>query len=79
MGLRFKLTLFTTRGRQFQCQRIFQVPAPVNAVILHPDQTQIMVGDQSGIIHMWDLRNDQNEQLVSLYLIFETITNNIFI
>ncbi|XP_063536592.1 target of rapamycin complex subunit lst8 [Cydia strobilella] len=51
-------------GRQFQCQRIFQVPAPVNAVIMHPDQTQIMVGDQSGIIHVWDLRTDQNEQLI---------------
>jgi hypothetical protein len=53
-------------GRQLQCQRIFQVPAPVNAVVLHPDQTQIMVGDQSGIIHMWDLRTDKNDQLVRL-------------
>ncbi|XP_028173381.1 target of rapamycin complex subunit lst8 [Ostrinia nubilalis] len=54
----------TRTGRQLQCQRIFQVPAPVNAVVLHPDQTQIMVGDQSGIIHMWDLRTDKNDQLI---------------
>ncbi|KAJ8722213.1 hypothetical protein PYW08_004615 [Mythimna loreyi] len=49
---------------QFRCTKIFQVQAAVNAVALHPDQTQIMVGDQSGIIHMWDLRTDQNEQLI---------------
>ncbi|KOB71970.1 putative G protein beta subunit-like protein [Operophtera brumata] len=47
-----------------RCQKIFQVPAPVNAVMLHPDQSQIMVGDQSGIIHIWDLKTDQNEQLI---------------
>ncbi|XP_045498128.1 target of rapamycin complex subunit lst8 [Colias croceus] len=51
-------------GRQFQCQRIFQVPAPVNAVVLHPDQSQIMVGGQTGIIHIWDLKTDHNEQLI---------------
>ncbi|KAG6444509.1 hypothetical protein O3G_MSEX003392 [Manduca sexta] len=49
---------------QTRCQKIFQVQAPVNAVMLHPDQSQIMVGDQSGIIHMWDLKTDQNDQLV---------------
>ncbi|XP_030019732.1 target of rapamycin complex subunit lst8 isoform X1 [Manduca sexta] len=48
---------------QTRCQKIFQVQAPVNAVMLHPDQSQIMVGDQSGIIHMWDLKTDQNDQL----------------
>ncbi|XP_062525777.1 target of rapamycin complex subunit lst8 isoform X2 [Bombyx mori] len=47
-----------------RCQKIFQVQAPVNAVMLHPDQSQIMVGDQSGIIHIWDLKTDQNEQLI---------------
>ncbi|KPI95660.1 Target of rapamycin complex subunit lst8 [Papilio xuthus] len=51
-------------GRPFQCQRIFEVPAPVNAVVLHPDQSQIMVGGQSGIIHIWDLKTDHNEQLI---------------
>ncbi|CAG9102873.1 unnamed protein product [Plutella xylostella] len=56
--------IWDLRARQPQCQRIFQVPAPVNAVCLHPDQTTIMVGDQSGIIHLWDLRTDQNDQLI---------------
>ncbi|XP_077298694.1 MTOR associated protein, LST8 isoform X2 [Arctopsyche grandis] len=50
--------------RSRSCQRIFQVQAPVNAVCLHPNQTEIIIGDQSGIIHLWDLRTDQNEQLV---------------
>lgn len=58
-------------GHQFQCQRIFQVPAPVNAVVLHPDQSQIMVGGQSGIIHIWDLKTDHNEQLVKTMCFYE--------
>ena len=57
-------------GHAFQCQRIFQVPAPVNAVVLHPDQSQIMVGGQSGIIHIWDLKTDHNEQLVIYMLCY---------
>ncbi|PBC28217.1 Target of rapamycin complex subunit lst8 [Apis cerana cerana] len=48
----------------FQCQRIFQVSAPVNCVCLHPNQAELIVGDQSGVIHLWDLRSDHNEQLI---------------
>ena len=39
--------------------------APVNCVCLHPNQGELLVGDQSGVIHIWDLRTDHNEQLVS--------------
>ncbi|GBP33759.1 Target of rapamycin complex subunit lst8 [Eumeta japonica] len=56
--------IWDLRSPQLQCQRIFQVSAPVNAVCLHPDQSQIMVGDQSGIIHLWDLNTDHNDQLI---------------
>lgn len=38
--------------------------APVNCVCLHPNQAELIVGDQSGVIHLWDLRSDHNEQLV---------------
>lgn len=38
--------------------------APVNCVKLHPNQTELVVGDQSGVIHLWDLNTDHNEQLV---------------
>lgn len=52
------------RSRNLQCQRIFQVSAPVNCVCLHPNQAELIVGDQSGVIHLWDLKTDHNEQLV---------------
>lgn len=55
---------FYERSSSFQCQRIFQVSAPVNCVCLHPNQAELIVGDQSGVIHLWDLRSDHNEQLV---------------
>lgn len=55
---------FIGRSSSFQCQRIFQVTAPVNCVCLHPNQAELIVGDQSGVIHLWDLRSDHNEQLV---------------
>jgi len=56
--------VFIFRSRSLQCQRIFQVSAPVNCVCLHPNQGELLVGDQSGVIHIWDLRTDHNEQLV---------------
>lgn len=42
----------------------FQVNAPVNTVCLHPNQGELFVGDQSGAIHVWDLKTDHNEQLI---------------
>lgn len=27
-------------------------------------QAELIVGDQSGVIHIWDLKTDQNEQLI---------------
>uniref|UniRef100_A0A8B9BUN0 Target of rapamycin complex subunit lst8 n=1 Tax=Anser brachyrhynchus TaxID=132585 RepID=A0A8B9BUN0_9AVES len=51
-------------SRNLQCQRIFQVNAPINCVCLHPNQAELIVGDQSGAIHIWDLKTDHNEQLI---------------
>ncbi|NXK75024.1 LST8 protein, partial [Amazona guildingii] len=56
--------LFSCRSRNLQCQRIFQVNAPINCVCLHPNQAELIVGDQSGAIHIWDLKTDHNEQLI---------------
>lgn len=65
---------FIDRSSSFQCQRIFQVTAPVNCVCLHPNQAELIVGDQSGVIHLWDLRSDHNEQLVCyLFLYFKIL------
>ena len=63
------------RSRNLQCQHMFQVGAPVTSVVLHPNQTQLIVGDQSGAINMWDLKTDHNEQLIpdtGLFLNFQT-------
>ncbi|NWS54016.1 LST8 protein, partial [Chunga burmeisteri] len=57
-------SLFWCRSRNLQCQRIFQVNAPINCVCLHPNQAELIVGDQSGAIHIWDLKTDHNEQLI---------------
>lgn len=61
---------FIDRSSSFQCQRIFQVTAPVNCVCLHPNQAELIVGDQSGVIHLWDLRSDHNEQLVCYLFLY---------
>ena len=37
-------------------QRIFQANAAVTCVCLHPNQQEMVVGDQSGVIHMWNLQ-----------------------
>lgn len=34
----FILVYFSLRSRNLQCQRIFQVNAPINCVCLHPNQ-----------------------------------------
>ncbi|NXX81116.1 LST8 protein, partial [Urocolius indicus] len=59
-----RFSLFCCRSRNLQCQRIFQVNAPINCVCLHPNQAELIVGDQSGAIHIWDLKTDHNEQLI---------------
>ncbi|XP_073980769.1 MTOR associated protein, LST8 isoform X1 [Rhodnius prolixus] len=56
--------IWDLRAKNLQCQRIFQVTAPVNCVWLHPNQYELIVGDQSGVIHLWDLKTDHNEQLI---------------
>jgi len=56
--------IWDLRSRSLQCQRIFQVKAPVNCVTLHPNQGELYVGDQSGSIHCWDLKTDVNEHLI---------------
>ena len=47
--------------RNLQCQRIFQANAPVNSVTLHPNQHELIVGDQNGAVHLWNLRADSSE------------------
>ncbi|CAH1155873.1 unnamed protein product [Phaedon cochleariae] len=56
--------IWDLRSRNNQCPKIFEVQAPINCVSLHPNQVELFVGDQNGIIYRWDLRTDNNEQLI---------------
>jgi len=53
--------IWDLRMRNLQCQRIFQANAPVNSVTLHPNQHELIVGDQNGAVHLWNLRADSSE------------------
>jgi len=37
------------------CQRDYECSAPVNTVVLHPNQAELISGDQNGNIRVWDL------------------------
>lgn len=53
--------IWDLRMRNLNCQRIFQANAPVNSVTLHPNQHELVVGDQNGAVHIWNLRADTSE------------------
>uniref|UniRef100_T1JEE6 Target of rapamycin complex subunit lst8 n=1 Tax=Strigamia maritima TaxID=126957 RepID=T1JEE6_STRMM len=55
--------IWDLRSRSQKCQRLFQVSAPVNCIRLHPNQGELVVGDQNGTIHIWDLNTDNAEQI----------------
>ncbi|CAG9828910.1 unnamed protein product [Diabrotica balteata] len=56
--------IWDLRSRNNQCPKIFEVQSAINCVALHPNQVELFVGDQNGIIYKWDLRTDHNEQLI---------------
>lgn len=37
-------------------QRQYECDAPVNSVVLHPNQTELISGDQGGNVRVWDLQ-----------------------
>ena len=37
------------------CQKTFEARAPVNSATLHPNQAEILSGDQNGLLAIWDL------------------------
>lgn len=49
------------RMRNLQCSRSYQAHAPVNSVKLHPNQQELLIGDQSGRVHVWNLGTDASE------------------
>ncbi|RLN38781.1 hypothetical protein C2845_PM01G32270 [Panicum miliaceum] len=52
-------------GRTATCQREYESRAAVNTVVLHPNQKELISGDQNGNIRVWDLAaNSCNCELV---------------
>ena len=56
--------IWDLKMRNLSCQREYRANAIVNCVCLHPNQQELIIGDQSGIIHIWNLQNNQSEQLI---------------
>lgn len=43
----------------------YDVNAPITSVKLHPNQVELIIGDQNGTIHSWDMRTNAALQYVS--------------
>lgn len=43
---------------------MFDCLAPVNSVCLHPNQVEVAISTSSGSIYIWDIKSDNNEQLL---------------
>ncbi|KAK8399625.1 hypothetical protein O3P69_003586 [Scylla paramamosain] len=56
--------IWDLRSYNLHVSRIFQVNSPVTCACLHPNQAELFVGDQSGVIHIWDIKTEHYEQLI---------------
>ncbi|XP_036368013.1 target of rapamycin complex subunit lst8 isoform X2 [Octopus sinensis] len=56
--------IWDQRSRNPQSQRMFAGNAPVNCVCLHPNQGELFIGDQNGVIHVWDLKSNHKEPCI---------------
>ena len=58
--------IWDCRKRNLQCQRMFTAQSPVNSVVLHPNQQDLVIGDQNGTVSIWNLRQgvEQAEHIV---------------
>jgi len=52
--------IWDPRARNLQCQKVYQSSGavPINSAKLLPSQTELLLGDQSGNVHIWNLRSD---------------------
>lgn len=46
------------------CKRAFDCQTPINAVVLHPNQVEMAIGSQGGMVYLWDVKSDLHEQCV---------------
>lgn len=62
-----KARIWDLRATNLPGQKYYQAPAPLTCVKLHPNQGELFLGDQSGTIHRWDMKTDNNERWVNIY------------
>lgn len=65
--------IWDVRSRNNSCPKIFEVQSPITCVCLHPNQVELFVGDQNGVIYRWDLRTNNYEELVRFYSIVSCV------
>lgn len=59
-----KVRIWDLNSPQPVCKRMFDCLSPVNSVCLHPNQVEIAVCTVGGSIYIWDIKSDNNEQLM---------------
>lgn len=53
------LRVWDMRASSQKCQRTYETPGAVNSVVLHPNQGELIAGDNAGIVTVWDLAADK--------------------
>ncbi|XP_066153352.1 target of rapamycin complex subunit lst8 [Euwallacea fornicatus] len=63
--------IWDLRSKSNQCPKSFDTRqasgtslTPINCAVLHPNQIELLLGDQNGVIYRWDLRTDNHDQLI---------------
>jgi G protein beta subunit-like protein len=55
-----------SRAAKTKAHRQISAAASVNCVTLHPNQAELLIGDQDGTIYRWDMAGDKHEKYVCL-------------
>ncbi|KAK9879905.1 hypothetical protein WA026_008406 [Henosepilachna vigintioctopunctata] len=59
-----KARIWDLKESQTQAPRCYYTGNPITTVCLHPNQVELFIGDQNGIVHRWDLKTDQTDQII---------------
>jgi len=55
VSLPFSLPMYVSVNSARGCQRNYKCAAAINAIALHPNQGELITGDQQGNVRVWDL------------------------
>ncbi|XP_030758560.1 target of rapamycin complex subunit lst8 [Sitophilus oryzae] len=66
-----RVRIWDLRSKNINCSNTFEtLPgsgsslSPINCAALHPNQIELFLGDQNGIIYRWDVRTPLNQQFI---------------